>query len=350
MSDETENKNPASLNDDLYEHHRIIVDPGQSLLRIDKFLVDRVERVTRNKVQNAIRAGAVLVNDKQIKPNYKIKPNDVITIVLPTVPKEKGVIPEDIPLDIRYEDDDLIVLHKPAGMVVHPGVGNHSGTLVNALAHHFKSLPVMKGNQPDRPGLVHRIDKDTSGLMVVAKSEYAMTHLAKQFFDHTIERKYVALVWGEPDIPEGTYTDNIGRHKRHRLEMATYPEGGEEGKVAITHYRLLEGLYYVSLVECELETGRTHQIRVHMKYNGHPLFNDERYGGDKIVKGTVYTKYRQFVENCFKLLPRQGLHAKSLGFVHPAIGKEMFFESDLPEDMSAALDKWRKYVAGRKDL
>ncbi len=333
-----------------FEHYRIIADPGQQPIRLDKFLVNRLERATRNRVQNAISSGAVKVNDKGVKSNYKVRPNDTITVVLPKPLKSNEILPENIPLDVIYEDEELLVINKPPGLVVHPGIGNRTGTLVNALAYHFKHLPVMEGNEPDRPGIVHRIDKDTSGLMVIAKSEHAMSHLAKQFYNHTIQRRYVAMVWSEPDSDEGTLDLNIGRHERHRIEMAAYPKDGEIGKTAITHYKVLERLYYISLVECKLETGRTHQIRVHMKYNGNPVFNDERYGGNRIMKGTVYTKYRRFVENCFKLLPRQGLHAKSIGFVHPTTGKELFFEIDLPDDMQMCIEKWRNYLAGRKTL
>ena len=345
MSTET----PLSVSsDELHEHYRCLVDPGQMPLRIDKFLMDRIERTTRNRIQNAIKAGAIRVNGKLVKANYKVRPNDDISLVLPKPPRSGEIVPENIPLDIRYEDDDLLVLYKPPGMVVHPGIGNHSGTLVNALAYHFQQLPVLKGNAPDRPGLVHRIDKDTSGLMVVARSEYAMTHLAKQFFDHTIDRSYVALIWGELDEDEGTISHNIGRHPNHRIEMATFPEGSDEGKRAITHYKVLDRLYYVSLVECRLETGRTHQIRAHMKSEGCPIFNDIRYGGNRIIKGTIYSKYKRFVENCFELLPRQGLHAQSLGFIHPTTGERMDFKIPLPDDMQQVLDKWHTYVAGRK--
>jgi len=344
----TEEGNTAEEKE-LFEHHRIIVDPKQQPLRLDKFLVNRLERVTRNKVQNAIVSGAVKVNEKEVKSNYKIRPNDTITIFLPKPVKTGEIIAENIPLDIVYEDDDLMIINKQPGLVVHPGIGNLTGTLVNGLAYHFKQLPPpMEGNRPDRPGIVHRIDKDTSGLMVIGKSEFAMSHLAKQFFDHTIQRRYQAIVWSEPHENEGTLDENIGRHERNRVEMATYPKDGDIGKVAITHFKVLERLYYVSLVECKLETGRTHQIRVHMRANGNAVFNDQRYGGNRIMKGTVYTKYKRFVENCFKLLPRQGLHAKSLGFVHPTTGEDMYFESDLPEDMQLCLDKWRNYLAGRK--
>ncbi|MEO1438037.1 MAG: RluA family pseudouridine synthase [Bacteroidota bacterium] len=329
--------------DELYEHFRLTVDKGQSPIRIDKFLSDRLERATRNKVQNAIKAGSVMVNEQAVKSNYKIKPNDEISIVMPKPPREKGVRPEHIPLDIRYEDEELLILHKPPGLVVHPGIGNHHGTLVNGLAYYFQDLPIMKGNQSDRPGLVHRIDKNTSGLMVIAKTEFAMTHLAKQFYDHSIHRTYQAITWSEPDPYEGTIKTNIGRHPTKRIARTAFPLD-EEGKLAITHYKMLEPLYYISLIECKLETGRTHQIRVHMQSIGCSLFNDELYGGDRILKGTVFSKYRTFVENCFKLMPRHALHAKSIGFVHPATNKEVFFESELPEDMQAVLERWRTYT------
>jgi 23S rRNA pseudouridine1911/1915/1917 synthase len=316
----------------LYEHHLFAVDPGQTPVRIDKFLFDR------------IRAEAITVNDKAIKPNYKVRPGDQVSVVFPKTHLDEGIVPENIPLDIMYEDDDVLIVNKPAGMVVHPGVGVHSGTLVNALAYHLlgSTLPVMPGNTEDRLGLVHRIDKDTSGLLVIAKNDFAMTHLAKQFFRHEIERKYLALVWGTPDPPEGTITGHIGRDVRNRLQMAVFPEG-ELGKHAVTHYKVTEDLYYVSLVECQLETGRTHQIRVHMAYLGHPVFNDERYGGDRIVKGTIFTKYRQFVENCFKLMPRHALHAETIGFIHPGSGKQVRFECPVPADFQAVLEKWRNY-------
>ncbi|MBK8700384.1 MAG: RluA family pseudouridine synthase [Saprospiraceae bacterium] len=337
--------------DDLYVHEQFVADKGQRPLRIDKFLMDRLDQISRNRVQNAIKASCILVNDKEVKANYKIKPDDVISLVLPRNPDENETLePENIPLNIIYEDDDILVIDKQAGLVVHPGVGNHSGTLVNALLYHFKDkeLPVLQGNAPTRPGLVHRIDKNTSGLMVIAKNDYAMTHLARQFFYHTIEREYIALVWGEPQHQEGTIVGHIGRHPTHPKRFYVYPEG-DQGKHAITHYEVVERLYYVSLVKCRLETGRTHQIRVHMKYKGHTLFNDDRYGGDKILKGTIFSKYKQFVENCFQLLPRQGLHARVLGFVHPTTEKPMRFETTLPADMEAALDKWRNYVKSRKE-
>ncbi len=346
MSDK-ENTITKNSEDELFEHHRYTADPGQHLMRLDKFLVNKSERITRNRIQQAIRNGSVLVNGEPVKPNYKIRPKDVVTLMLPKPPRENHIIPEDIPLDIRYEDDDVLVIFKPPGLVVHPGVGNHSGTLVNALAYHFRDLPVMEGNLSDRPGIVHRIDKDTSGLMVIAKNPAAMSHLAKQFFDHTIGRRYVALVWSEPEEEEGTIIKNIGRHPRYRTLQEVFPADGEEGKHAVTHYKVLRRMYYVSLVECHLETGRTHQIRVHMKSIGCPVFNDKQYGGDKVVKGTIFTKYRRFVENCFDLLPRQGLHAISLGFVHPTTGEEMLFETDLPEDMQNVIDRWEVYLGGR---
>lgn len=336
----------------LYEHHLIAIDPGQTPVRIDKFLFDRYGYVSRNKIQNAIRAEAITVNDNPIKPNYKVRPGDEVSILFPRSNINEGIVPENIPLDIIYEDDDILIVNKPAGMVVHPGVGVHSGTLVNALAYYLAggTIPVLPGNSDDRLGLVHRIDKDTSGLLVIAKNEFAMTHLAKQFFKHEIERKYHALVWGAPDPVGGTVTGHIGRDIKNRLQMAVFPEG-DQGKHAVTHYNTLEDLYYVCLVECQLETGRTHQIRVHMKYIHHPVFNDERYGGDQIRKGTVFTKYKQFVENCFKMMPRHALHAKTLGFIHPGTGKKVVFESPLPEDFQSVLDKWRhyrKYVSGGK--
>ena len=348
---EEENKNISEEGKDIYEHRRIVVDPNQSSMRLDKFLQDKLWQISRNKIQNAIKSGLVLVDEKQVKPNHLIRPKEVITVSFDRPPREDGpVVPEDIPLDIRYEDDDLMVILKPSGMVVHPGVGVQSGTLVNALAFYLKNtdLPVMEGNLADRPGLVHRIDKDTTGLMVIAKTEFAMTHLAKQFFDHSIERKYVALIWSEPEEEEGTIEGNIGRHPSLRTNMTVFPDG-DEGKHAITHFKVLERMYYVTFVECQLETGRTHQIRVHMKHLGHPLFNDAKYGGDRIRKGTVYTKYKQFVENTFKLFPRQALHAKSLGFIHPRTKEKLFFEADLPEDFQILMDRWRSYLSSRKE-
>jgi 23S rRNA pseudouridine1911/1915/1917 synthase len=332
-------------NDDLYEHHRIEVDPGQTLLRIDKFLMDRLPNVTRNKIQDGIRNGFVKVNEKEIKPNYKVRPKDMITVNLPEPPRDTDVVPEDIPLDIVFEDRDLLIVNKPAGMVVHPAYNNWTGTLVNALAWHFKNLPEMKGNE-GRPGLVHRIDKDTSGLLVIAKTEKGMNGLAKQFFDHSIERTYYALVWGEPKEEEGTIDVPLGRSPKDRRITQAFPER-DMGQHAVTHYKMLERLHYVTLVRCNLETGRTHQIRAHMKYLGHPLFNDATYGGDRVLKGTIFSKYKSFVENCFKMMPRQALHAKSLGFKHPVSGKWMQFDSELPEDFQAVLEKWRGYLGSR---
>ncbi len=338
--------------DELYEHLRIVCDPGQSQTRIDKFLFEKLEGVSRNRVQNAIKARCILVNGSEIKANYKIKPGDEISVVLPSNRDElTELVPENIPLDIWYEDDHLMVINKPAGLVVHPGVGHYKGTLVNALLYHFQhdKLPLLKGNKEDRPGLVHRIDKGTSGLILVAKNDYAMTHLANQFFHHTIEREYIALVWGEVEQDQGTITGNIARHERERKQMAVYTQG-DIGKPAVTHYEVLERLYYVTLVRCWLETGRTHQIRVHMKHIGHTLFNDERYGGDRILKGTIFSKYKQFVDNCFEVMPRQALHARSLGFIHPVSGESMYFEAELPPDFNTVLDKWRNYVTARREL
>lgn len=325
---------------ELFEHLRIVADKGQALLRLDKFLMNRVENTSRNRIQNAIDSGSVLVNEKVIKASYKVKPFDVITVVLPDPPRDTEVYPENIPLDIVYEDDDVLMVNKEAGMVVHPGFNNYTGTLVNALTYHLNQLPTLPGNT-GRPGLVHRIDKDTSGLLVIAKSEWAMTFLAKQFFDHSITRKYVALVWG--DLKEdGTVTGYIGRNMKDRRIMDVYDDP-EKGKWSVTHYRVLKRLGYVTLIECQLETGRTHQIRAHMKSIGHPLFNDESYGGHKILKGTTFSKYKQFVENCFSLLPRQALHAQHLGFVHPKSKEILQFDVPLPEDFRLALEKWENY-------
>jgi len=325
-----------------YVHHEITVDPKQTLLRIDKFLMDRLPNVTRNKLQDAIKDGFVKVNEDQVKPNYKVRPLDKIVIALPEPPRDTEVIPQDIPLNIIHEDDHILVVNKPAGMVVHPAYNNWQDTLVNALAFHFNNLPTMPDNH-GRPGLVHRIDKGTSGLLVVAKTEPAMTHLAKQFFDHSIERTYHALVWGIPDPVQGTINVNLGRSLKDRRITAAFPEG-DMGKRAVTHYEVIKPMRYVSLISCRLETGRTHQIRAHLKYKGHPLFNDAPYGGDKVLKGTVFSKYKAFVENCFKILPRQALHAKSLGFIHPATQKKMYFESDWPEDFAQVVQKWEAYV------
>jgi 23S rRNA pseudouridine1911/1915/1917 synthase len=328
--------------DELFEHHRIVADAGQSLLRIDKFLMDRLPNATRSKLQNGIRDGFVKVNDKVIKPNYKVHPLDVITVVLPEPPRDTDVKPENIPLNIVFEDEHLLVVNKEAGMVVHPAYQNWSGTLVNALTYHFQNLPEMSGNE-GRPGLVHRIDKDTSGLLVIAKTELAMTSLARQFFDHSIERTYNAIVWGVPEPAEGTIHVNVGRSLKDRRITVAFPEG-DFGRTAITHYKLLTDLRYVSVVECKLETGRTHQIRAHMKYIGHTLFNDTTYGGNEVLKGTVFSKYKQFVDNCFKIIPRQALHAKTLGFIHPATQKFLQFNSELPNDFKEVVEKWQGYV------
>ncbi|WP_421763607.1 RluA family pseudouridine synthase [Ekhidna sp.] len=333
---------PNQNEGDLYEHHNIKVDDGQDLLRIDKFLMDRLPNVTRNKVQAGIKDGFVKVNGREVKPNYKVHPGDEISVMLPEPPRDEDLVPEDIPLDIVLEDDHLLIVNKPAGMVVHPAYQNWSGTLVNALAYHFQNLPEMKGND-GRPGLVHRIDKDTSGLLVIAKTENAMTGLAKQFFDHSIERTYYALVWSVPEEGSGTIDVNVGRSLKDRRITSAFPDG-DFGRNAITHYELIEDLRYVSLLKCNLETGRTHQIRAHMRYLGHPLFNDATYGGNEILKGTVFTKYKQFVQNCFKIMPRQALHAKTLGFIHPVTKEKVFVDSELPEDFTSVLEKWRGYV------
>lgn len=336
-----------STGDELFEHHRIVADPGQSALRIDKFLGDRIQNTSRNKLQAAAKAGFVKVNGNSVKSNYKVKPDDVITVELPYPVREIELIAEDIPLDIVFEDDHLIVINKQANMVVHPGYGNYSGTLVNGLIHHFQSLPVAEGNLPDRPGLVHRLDKHTTGVMVVGKTEDVLMDLSLQFFERTSQRRYNALVWGDVE-EDGTVTGHIGRSLKNRKVMTVF-EDGEYGKHAVTHFKVLKRFGYVTLVECRLETGRTHQIRAHMKHIGHPLFNDLEYGGDKILKGTSFTKYRQFVENCFKLIPGQALHAKSLGFKHPVSEKWVEFDSDLPQGFQEILEKWENYILHRKD-
>lgn len=326
---------------DLYEHHRIHVDKGQTMLRIDKFLMIRLQNVSRTRLQNAAETGSILVNGKPVKSSYKVKPLDVISIVLPHPPKDTEIVPENIPLQIIYEDNDLLLVNKVAGMVVHPGYNNVSGTLVNALAWHLRDEEFAK-DQSVRPGLVHRIDKNTSGLLLIAKNEKAMTHLAKQFYHHTIRRRYVALAWGHFEEEEGTITGYIGRSAKDRRVFQLFDDE-LKGKWSITHFKVLERMSFVSLIECRLETGRTHQIRVHMKHTGHPLFGDETYGGDRPVKGPAFTRYRQFVDNCINLCNRQALHAQSLGFIHPTTGKEMYFESDLPADMSSLIEKWRGY-------
>lgn len=322
---------------ELFEHYRFEVDPGQEALRIDKFLMSRIMNATRNKIQQATKAGNVLVNEQVVKPNYKVRPNDIITIVLTYPPRDTTIYGEDIPLDIVYEDQDLIIINKQAGLVVHPGHGNFSGTLLNGLKYYFEQK-----NEDAEALLVHRIDKDTTGLMVVAKNELAQARLAKQFYDHTIERKYQALVWGDMDEEEGTIEGHIGRNPGNRLQMTVFPDG-EQGRHAITHYKLIQRYGYVSLIECQLETGRTHQIRAHMRYIKHPLFNDAKYGGDQILKGTTFTKYKQFINNCFGILQRQALHAKSLGFQHPITGDSLFFDSDLPTDLKEVVEKWEGY-------
>jgi 23S rRNA pseudouridine1911/1915/1917 synthase len=333
------NNESLELEDELYEHFRFDVPKGQLLLRIDKFLMNLIPNATRNKIQQAASAGDIYVNDLPVKSNYKVKPLDVVRIMLSHPPFENRVDPENIPLDIVYEDAALLLINKPPGLVVHPGHGNYTGTLVNALAYHFENLPM---NSSERPGLVHRIDKDTSGLLVIAKTETAMTHLAKQFEAKTSEREYIAIVWGNVKEDEGTIEGNIARHVKDRMQMAVFSDP-EIGKPAVTHYKVLERFGYVTMVSCILETGRTHQIRVHMKHIGHPLFNDARYGGDLILKGTTFTKYKQFIDNCFKILPRQALHAKTLGFVHPTSGEMMRFDTELPDDMKELIEKWRGY-------
>lgn len=335
------NINSGEENETLYEHYHFVVDKGQSPLRIDKFLVMRTEGKSRNRIQNAIAAGNITVNSKQVKANYKVKPGDDIVILLP-YPSEFEIVPENIPLNIVYEDKDVIVINKPAGLVVHPGYGNYTGTLVNGLAYYFEHSGEAENHELIRHGLVHRIDKDTSGLLVIAKSERALNILAKQFYEKTVERTYWALVWGNLENKEGTIVGKIGRSKRDRKVMTVYPDEEEVGKYAVTHYKVLERFGSVTLVKCNLETGRTHQIRVHFKHIGHPLFGDATYGGDRILKGTQFHKFEQFVKNCFKIMPRQALHAKTLGFIHPSTGKKMQFDSELPEDFATVLEKWRK--------
>jgi len=333
---------------ELFEHYRFQADPGQSLLRIDKFLADRLMNASRTRIQNAANAGNILVNNSAVKPSYKVKPGDIVQVVLPTPPREIEIEAENIPLNIVYEDDDVLVVNKEPGMVVHPAYGNYTGTLVNALMWHFRDLPLFNSGE-NRPGLVHRLDKNTSGILVIAKNEYALNRLSKQFYDRTTDRRYNALIWGIPDPREGTITGNVGRSIKDRKVMQVFKDG-TEGKTAITHYKVLEDLGYISLIECKLETGRTHQIRVHFSHIKHPLFNDEEYGGDQILKGTTFTKYQQFIKNCFKILPRQALHAKSLSFNHPVTGKRLSFDSDLPDDMVQVIEKWRKYISGREEI
>ena len=359
MADKSEDSQLQESQDDLFEHHRFEVDPGQQPLRVDKFLVDRLPNTSRNKIQNAAVANCIRANDKPVRSNYKVRAGDVITLVLPYPPRVIELIPEDIPLEIVHEDDDVVVVNKQAGLVVHPGYGNYSGTLVNALIFHFQNLPkaqiksygedgVEENTDGTRPGLVHRLDKNATGLMVIAKSELALPHLAAQFFDRTVTRAYVALVWGDVEDNEGTVTGHVGRSLKNRKIMTVFPDG-EFGKHAVTHYKVLERFGYVTLIECRLETGRTHQIRIHMKHIGHPLFNDNEYGGDKILKGLSSNKYNQFIKNCFDLLPRQALHAKTLGFTHPVSGEVVQFTSEIPTDIEAVLKKWRVYTTSMKD-
>jgi len=331
---------------ELFEHFRFVADKGQGLLRVDKFVSVRIENSSRNKVQVAARAGNILVNDIPVKPNYRVKPGDVVTIVMAHPPREIELIPQNIPLNIVYEDPDIIIINKEAGMVVHPAYGNYTGTLVNALVYHFENLP-KQNNEDIKPGLVHRIDKNTSGLLLIAKTEMAQTKMAKLFYDRKIDRIYHALVWGDVANDQGTIAGNIGRSLKNRKVMDVFVDGAH-GKPAITHYRVLERFGYVTLVECKLETGRTHQIRAHFQHIGHPLFNDDTYEGDKIRKGTTFTKYKQFVSNCFKIMPRQALHAKTLGFIHPSTGKHLHFDSELPSDMQTVLDRWRNYAIHRQ--
>jgi len=325
---------------ELFEHFRFVADKKQNPLRLDIFVMHRIENASRNKIQQAAKAGNILVNDKVAKSNYKVKPADVVSVVVAHPPRDTKIVPENIPLEILFEDEDVIVINKEAGMVVHPAYANFQGTLVNALTYYFEG--VSSRGQDAMPALVHRIDKDTSGILLIAKNEVAQTKIAKQFFDHTIERKYHALVWGDFDEDEGTIEGHIGRSLKNRLVMTVFPKG-EYGKHAITHYKVLKRFGYVSLIECQLETGRTHQIRAHMKYIGHPLFSDEKYGGNTVLKGTTFTKYKQFVHNCFKIIPRQALHAKSLAFIHPFSGEKLHFETDLPDDMKEVVEKWEKY-------
>lgn len=344
MQEETQNVNDER---ELYENFRIEVEKGKTLLRIDKYLMSRIEGTSRNKIQTAAKAECIKVNDKPVKSNYRVKPGDVIQLFLTTPPQSIEIVPQDIPIDVVYEDDDVIVVNKPSSMVVHPGYGNYSGTLLNALAFHFQNQKNKEGETP-KPLLVHRIDKDTTGLLLVAKNEYSQTFLAKQFFEHSIERKYTALVWGDVCEEEGTIEGNIGRSLNDRKVMTVFPDG-EHGKPAVTHYTVLQRFGYISEIQCRLETGRTHQIRVHMKSIGHPLFGDRTYGGDQILKGTTFSKYKQFVANCFQILPRQALHASTIGFLHPTSGERMLFSSQLPEDMQTVINKWTTYMSGSKN-
>ncbi|MFO8022791.1 MAG: RluA family pseudouridine synthase [Perlabentimonas sp.] len=338
-------ENDAQDQQDLFEHFHLDVDKGQTPVRIDKFITSKIQSISRSRVQSAADAGNILVNDTPVKSSYKVKPEDSISIVMAYPPREVDIEAEDIPLDIIYEDDDVVVVNKQAGMVVHPGHGNFSGTLVNALMHHLRHLPLFQSGEV-RPGLVHRIDRNTSGILVVAKTEHAMNHIARQFFERTTKRRYVALVWGDMQEDEGTIDAHIGRSIRDRKKMQVFPEA-DQGKHAITHWKVIERLGYVTLIECRLETGRTHQIRAHFEYLRHPIFNDDTYGGDSIVKGTTFTKYKQFIQNCFSICPRHALHARSLGFIHPTTGKQMYFETDIPEDMRQVIERWKTYTSSR---
>lgn len=348
LDDSMDDVEPINESPELYEHFRTVVDKGQAPVRIDKYLFERIVNASRNRIQTAADNGFVMANGKPVKSSYKVKPLDVLTVMMDRPRYENDIIPEDIPLDVVYEDDDLMVINKPAGLVVHPGCGNYHGTLVNAIAWHLRNVPTYDPNDP-QVGLVHRIDKDTSGLLVVAKTPDAKTSLGIQFYNKTTKREYNALVWGIVENDEGTITGNIGRNPKDRMQMAVMTDP-TQGKHAVTHYQVLERLGYVTLVKCVLETGRTHQIRVHMKHIGHVLFNDERYGGNEILKGTHFSKYKQFVNNCFDICPRQALHAKTLGFKHPRTGEEIFFTSELPEDMTTLLDKWRTYISNRETI
>ncbi|MEA2041030.1 MAG: RluA family pseudouridine synthase [Bacteroidota bacterium] len=335
------------MKEEKFEHYHFTADPGQKAIRIDKFLRDRIQNVSRTKIQEAVDEGFVTVNSEEIKSNYKVRPGDDISVMRSHEPKDTELIAEDIPLNIVYEDETVIVINKTPGMVVHPGYSHDNGTLVNALKFHLKENDVFQADDDERPGLVHRLDKDTSGLLVVAKTEHALSHLSKQFADRTTGRLYIAIVWGLPKEEEGTITGHLGRHPKNRKIMHVFPEA-EHGKHAVTHYKVLEDLGYVSIIECKLETGRTHQIRAHMKHIGHPLFNDADYGGDKVLRGTRFSKYKQFVDNAFKILPRQALHARTLSFEHPKTGERMSFTSELPEDIQNLIAKWKHYIEHRK--
>jgi len=347
--DDNKDEVKEDLKDELYEHHKFTVDNGQELMRMDKYLLNLIQNTSRNKIQYAAKAGCIIVNGKPEKQSYRVKQGDQITILMPNPPRDIEIIAEDIPLNILYEDDDLIIINKNAGLVVHPAYGNYTGTLVNALTYRFQGQRT-KTDEPVRPLLVHRIDKNTSGILVVTKNEEAQMKVAREFYNHTIERKYWALVWGDFHEDEGTIIAKVGRNLKDRLIMTTFPDDSEHGKHAVTHWKVLERFGYVTLIECQLETGRTHQIRVHMKSIGHPLFNDEVYGGDQVLKGTTFTKYKQFVQNCFNLIPRQALHAKQLGLTHPTTEEALFFDSELPEDFQAVLKKWRVYAKCKGDI